>query len=259
MSARITVLESHDRVLRDHFEAHKGGHERAAVVLFRRLSVTVPGLADSDRFVSVEVLPFLDEWITSSSSTHVAFETRNLREFFRRCKEEALVFGFVHNHPTGFADFSQIDEDNERTLLQALTNRNGAETSLVALVLINGAWKGRVRHGRHPEVPRRARHVIVPGRPVQVHAMEARVADDAFLARQVAAFGRPFVCMMSSLRAAVVGAGGTGSPTVTLLARSGIGELVLIDPDRLERSNLNRVRGARAADVGENKAAILGC
>jgi ribosomal protein S27AE len=55
----------------------------------------------------------------------------------------------------------------------------------------------------------------------------------------------------------VIGIGGTGSPTATLLARSGIGELVLIDPDDLEESNLNRVRGAKRSDVGLNKASVL--
>jgi molybdopterin-synthase adenylyltransferase len=257
MGARITLLESHERSLRGHLEAHRAGHERAAVVLFRRIVAVVPGLAESDRYVSVEVHPFLKEWITSSSNSHIAFETRPLRDFFRRCKEEGLVFGFVHNHPTGFPDFSDVDEENERMLLSALTNRNGKDTSLVGLLLVGGAWKARTRRGIDPSAPQPARHVIVTGRPLQIHVAEDKEVHDEYFARQIAAFGKPFVRMMSALRGAVVGGGGTGSPTATLLARSGIGELVIIDPDRLDKSNLNRVRGARTADVNENKARIL--
>ena len=258
MRPRLTLLESHDRALRKHLEGHLVSHERAAVVLFRRLALKVPGLADSDRFVSVEVHPFLDGWVTSSSTSHIAFETRHLREFFRRCKEEGLVFGFVHNHPRGYPDFSDVDEGNECTLVRALANRNGKALSFVALLLVNGAWKARVRRGADSGTSQMSRHVIVPGRPLQVHVQHNECeADDDYFARHVAAFGKPFVRMLASMRIGVVGAGGTGSPTATLLARSGVGELVLVDSDRLEKSNLNRVRGARTADVGDNKAGVL--
>ncbi|TIL93372.1 MAG: ThiF family adenylyltransferase, partial [Mesorhizobium sp.] len=37
----------------------------------------------------------------------------------------------------------------------------------------------------------------------------------------------------------------------------GVGELIIVDGDLLEDSNLNRVRGYRRCDVGESKAATL--
>jgi tRNA A37 threonylcarbamoyladenosine dehydratase len=77
------------------------------------------------------------------------------------------------------------------------------------------------------------------------------------LARQAAAFGRPFGHKFGSLRIGVVGCSETGSPTGTLLARNGAAELVFIDPDKIGKSNLNGVRGARKADVGSNKAKWL--
>jgi hypothetical protein len=92
---------------------------------------------------------------------------------------------------------------------------------------------------------------------MRIHLDETGDTDNELFARQAAAFGRPFVNKLQSLRVAVVGAGGTGSPVVTLLARAGVGEIVVIDGDDLERSNLNRVRGARASDIGKSKAGIL--
>jgi hypothetical protein len=77
------------------------------------------------------------------------------------------------------------------------------------------------------------------------------------LKRQEVAFGKPFNRKLRSLRVAVVGAGGTGSSIATLLARAGVGELIIIDGDNLDRTNLNRVRGYRADDVGKNKAKVL--
>ena len=254
---RITLLASQDKVLRAHFGSHAGGHERAAVVLLKRLSITAGNLPTSDRFIAVAVHPFEDAWVMSSSSSHIAFETRPLRDFFRRCEEEALVFGFAHNHPTGFPDFSDTDDANELTLLEAISNRNGCGVSLVALLWTQDTWKARVRTGLAPREAISARHVLVTDRPMRVYLASDVVRKDDAHARQAAAFGMPFVRTLQSLRVAVIGVGGTGSPTATLLARSGIGELILIDPDDLEQSNLNRVRGAARPDVGKNKAVIL--
>lgn len=254
---RITLLASQDKFLREHLDSHASGHERAAVVLFKRLSIAAGGLPMSDRFVAVAIHPFDDTWVTESSPSHIAFETRHLRELFRRCEEESLVFGFAHNHPTGFPDFSETDDANELTLLEAISNRNGRDISLIGLLWTKNTWRARVRTGLAPKQVVSARHVLVTDRPMRVCLASAvRGKDDAH-ARQAAAFGTPFVHTLQSLRVAVIGVGGTGSPTATLLARSGIGELVLVDPDDLEQSNLNRVRGATRADVGKNKAAIL--
>ena len=255
---RITLLASQEKLLREHFGSHAAGDERAAVVLFKRLSITAGSLPKSDRYIAVAVHPFKDAWVTASSPSHIAFETQPLREFFRRCEEESLIFGFAHNHPTGFPNFSDTDDANELTLLEAIANRNGQGVSLVSLLWTQGVWKARVRTGLAPKESVSARHVAVTDRPVRVYRASAVGRKDDAYARQAAAFGMPFVDTLQSLRAAVVGVGGTGSPTATLLARSGIGELVLIDPDKLEESNLNRVRGAARSDVGENKAEILG-
>jgi hypothetical protein len=254
---RVTLLASQERTLREYFSAHGAGHERAAVVLFRRLSVALEGLPASDRYLAVSVHPFEEGWIRDSSASHIAFDTAPFREFYRRCEENALVFGFAHSHPTGFPRFSETDDANESTLLRAIANRNGKAVSFVALLWAGGSWKARVRNNllREQAVP--ARHVLVADRPLQVYGENAHQHADGAYARQSAAFGHTFVETLQTLRVAVVGVGGTGSPTATLLARSGVGELVLIDPDSLEESNLNRVRGFRRADVGENKARVL--
>jgi hypothetical protein len=253
---RITLLASQDKLLREYFASHAHGHERAAAILFKRLSVTVGDLPRSDRYVAMSVHPFETHWVTSSSPAHVAFDTHHLRELFRQCEERSLVFGFAHNHPTGVPAFSDTDDHNELTLLQAVANRNGREVSLVALLWAQDTWKGRTRNAIEPTRAVAARHVLVTDRPIRLYRDNSSGTTADALARQTAAFGKLFVDNLRSLRVAVVGLGGTGSPTVTLLARSGVGELILIDPDDLEESNLNRVRGAARSDVGTNKAQL---
>lgn len=253
--ARVTFLGSQHEALTEFLGAHPDGHEKAAIVLFRRLHLPVEGLEDSDRYIAQEIIPFDDAWVTGSSPAHIAFTLTPLRELFRRCEDEGLVFGFVHNHPQGPAEFSAIDEDNELTLLNAIRNRNGPDITFVSMLWVDGQWLARTRRARTPEVAIPVRHTVVIGRRLQLYGYRESSSDHSEVqARQAAAFGRPFVDMLQSLRVAVVGCGGTGSPLATLLARSGIGELVLIDADDLEKSNLNRVRGLRTNDVGENKA-----
>jgi len=254
--ARITILCSLEASLTSFLDRHALGHERGAIILFRRLHLAVPGLEESDRYLAIEFIPFEDSWVTGSSGAHVAFELKHFREIFRRCDEESLVFGFVHNHPRGPSEFSQTDDANEETLVTALKNRNGTHIHFVALLWSRGVWKARVRHGGAPHFAEPARHVLIVGRPLKVH-LNTEPREDELFARQAAAFGQPFVSELKSLRVAVVGAGGTGSPTIILLARAGVGEIVVIDGDKLERSNLNRVRGAGVADVGKNKAQVL--
>ncbi len=59
---------------------------------------------------------------------------------------------------------------------------------------------------------------------------------------------------LAAARVAVVGAGGLGAPAATYLAAAGVGHLVIIDGDRVERSNLQRQPVHRDEDVGRPKA-----
>jgi len=59
-------------------------------------------------------------------------------------------------------------------------------------------------------------------------------------------------------RIAVIGLGGVGSHAALALARSGIGELLLVDFDPVTSSSLNRSPVAGPDDVGKPKATVLG-
>lgn len=55
--------------------------------------------------------------------------------------------------------------------------------------------------------------------------------------------------ILADLTVGVVGCGGVGSILSEHLARLGVGELVLVDFDRLEDANFNRAQGARQIDI----------
>jgi molybdopterin/thiamine biosynthesis adenylyltransferase len=54
----------------------------------------------------------------------------------------------------------------------------------------------------------------------------------------------------------VIGCGGIGGETIEMLARMGIGELILVDEDAFDLSNLNRQTLASIADLGLDKSAV---
>lgn len=66
--------------------------------------------------------------------------------------------------------------------------------------------------------------------------------------RQIRLFGTEGQSRIQNVRVAVVGAGGLGSHVIQQLAFLGVGCLTIIDPDELEKSNLNRLIGARHDD-----------
>jgi len=74
--------------------------------------------------------------------------------------------------------------------------------------------------------------------------------------RQVLAFGSDGQRRLESLHIGVVGVGGTGSVVGQQLAYLGARAITLIDPDVIEESNLNRVVGATATDVGRPKVDV---
>jgi len=256
-SPRLTLLQSHSSALEAHLDTPDGECERAAVVLFKRISHRVEGMANSDRFISMEVIIVPDDWIVDSSPVNIRIRTENLREIYRRCNEENLVFGFAHSHSSRFTYFSDTDAHNEISLLTAICNRNGEESSFVALLRVNQTWEARVRYGDAPRLALDARHIIVLGSALQMHGVHSNDETSDSSARQEAAFGKPFVHKLNRLRVGIIGCSGTGSPTAIQLARGGVLELILIDPKSLKRSNLNRVCGSTTENIGVNKAVAL--
>jgi tRNA A37 threonylcarbamoyladenosine dehydratase len=55
----------------------------------------------------------------------------------------------------------------------------------------------------------------------------------------------------------VIGVGGVGSWAVEALARSGIGEITMIDMDVVSESNINRQLPAMSSTLGKDKTAVL--
>jgi molybdopterin/thiamine biosynthesis adenylyltransferase len=79
----------------------------------------------------------------------------------------------------------------------------------------------------------------VSGRKIEIMALEHGVVPERY-ARNMKTFSPQDQVALLKSRVGVVGLGGLGGAVVEILARVGIGTLVLIDGDTFEESNLNR-------------------
>ncbi len=200
------------------------------------------------RLTSYEVVPIPPSAGDSASATHITWSTNSFVKLLRRARAENLVAGIIHTHPAGPVAFSEQDDGNERDLLRLARNRNGAETDLLSMLWAKNS-ELRARLWEHPKQPTDADAVTIVGQLLKFHyRATASMALEAF-ARQSLAFGPKLTAQLRQLRIAVVGCGGTGSATAVLLARLGVGNLLLIDEDIVDVTNLNRLHGATRADA----------
>ena len=71
--------------------------------------------------------------------------------------------------------------------------------------------------------------------------------------RSVLALGESSFSRLSSAKVAVLGVGGVGGWCAESLVRAGVGKIMIVDPDRVAPSNINRQIVATTETVGELK------
>lgn len=176
--------------------------------------------------------------------------------FVARISKAAKVNGwslvFVHTHLGRLAPvFSGRDDRGENVLAEFLSRR-GAIGPHAALVMSSGGCNARLL-GRHKglSVTSLGTKRIVEYDPELDQAQYSPVFD-----RQVRAFGTNGQKRLQRLRVAIVGLGGTGSIVAQQLVHLGVRKFILVDPDFVEDTNLNRVVGATRADVGKSKVSV---
>lgn len=260
MKYTLTILEEHRQEL-ESLVLKDDGFERPALLLCCRsfISNDIWDGGAELRFLSKKVIPIPESEIISNDETQVKWETEMFRKTLKLAEKEDLSICLVHSHPAKANRFSEVDDKNERELVQTIFNRNDKPDTHLSLV---------ITHDRHFFA--RAWDKKVVDKPIQlIRCLGDRFEffyDGKFSAltreefhRQQLAFGKTLNNDLSKLRIAVIGCGATGSCTAHLLARLGVGQLLLIDNDLVERTNLSRLYGANGsdADAGRSKAYVL--
>lgn len=204
-----------------------------------------------------------DIWLAEDGSDHRLGDQGHLtlgaafiHRCVTRCRDQRLVYLSVHNHGgQGSVAFSRVDwASHERGYGALLDIAEGMPVG--ALVLAQGAaevdlWNPDGSRGALKQTrvlgPGVERLYANAGVRASVEGDSERVPEN--YARQALFLGPSGQALFRRAKVAVVGLGGVGSLISEYLARLGVGSLVLIDPDRLEASNISRVVGARSTDL----------
>jgi proteasome lid subunit RPN8/RPN11 len=158
----------------------------------------------------------------------------------------------IHSHPGGLYAFSHADDESDHLVMGAL--RRGTDRLAGSAVMVpSGAVRARVYESDHEAVPLDL--VMVAGPDLLTYWEEnATVAGPkgppmAFTSGMRAWLSRMTVC--------VIGVSGTGSIVAEQLARLGVGEIILIDFDKIEDRNLNRILNSSLTDIGSLKVEMF--
>jgi molybdopterin/thiamine biosynthesis adenylyltransferase len=166
-----------------------------------------------------------------------------------RCRAAGLVYLAIHNHGgDDRVDFSEDDLASQQRGYPALLDI--LEGPVGALVFASNAMAGRLwlAADRVEE--------ILEARVLDTSIQWLRPAPRSVSRRRAAAYDRQARLfgdrgqdLLSRLTVGIIGAGGAGSLLVEYLARLGIGRFVIIDPERLDPTNVPRVTGATSWDA----------
>lgn len=228
--------------------------EAAALLLAARA-----GKGEDTRLLVREYFPVPPEGYQAQERLRVVIDPSFIMPLLKKARREQLSLVLTHTHP--FAErayFSPVDDEGEQILMPVFFSRTG-DSPHGALLLTTNDAAARIWTSRE-SVPKRLSPVVEVGRNVRIYDSQRLQAAASELLqkfdRSVRALGREGQATLASLSIGVVGLGGMGSVVTEQLAHLGVGGLVLLDPDRLEETNLNRVVGATRKDLGRPKVEI---
>ncbi len=161
-------------------------------------------------------------------------------------EEESLWVVHFHTHPWDQPpEFSTTDTVQERARAVALHRAMGV--GLGSVVFNQSVTRHSARLWRADRCqPLEMSSALSLD---QTPAYDSTPKKDAQFDRQVRAFGIELQARLQRLRVGIVGLGGLGGEISVKLAHLGVRQFVLVDPDRVQRSNLNRLPGATLDDV----------
>lgn len=176
-----------------------------------------------------------------------------LDTYLDACSEGRQSLILIHSHPTGYPDFSRLDDESDASLMPYLYpyDRTGPGGDLfhgTAIMLPDGAVKARLYCG-----DMRAHPVDL----VAIYGDDLRLCWNRMpSAPHPMAFRPAMREELARLSIAVIGLSGTGSIVAEQLLRLGVGEIVAIDDDVVEDKNLNRILNSTQADAREARLKV---
>ena len=206
-----------------------------------------------ERLVVREVQGIPYDQCSERTATRITWSPEYVAPMLDRAAEEGLSVVKVHSHPSGCPAFSPTDDDGDARLLPMV--RGWVEADIAhgsAVMLPGGVMFGRVLRSGGALEPIDC--IAVAGDNLDFwYADSGGAGVPGFVASRGQVFGEGTIERMRRLSIAVVGASGTGSPVIEQLQRLCVGELVIVDDDRMEGRNVIRVPNSTMQDVDDRR------
>lgn len=244
---QLTLRADHARVLADLLFSRRDS-ESAAYLL-----CGVSTGEESTRLLSHAVVPVDDSHYARRTADGLTIVSQSFVPVVKRARCQGMAFLLVHSHPNGPLGFSRQDDTEETALFAAVHGRAPGRPHGSLVLTAPDEFAGRVWQSDGTTVP--IRRVTVVGDRLRVLGGNASDVPP-FFERQVRAFGPEIQRLLGALTVGVVGAGGTGSASFEQLLRLGVGRILVIDDDRFDVTNVNRVYGSRLGDSDRPKVEI---
>lgn len=250
MRNEIRITSAQWQELRQHLLADHLEH--AAVLICGTIATS------SSRLMLVrQVVPLAEADLIDHGELHLSVSPVTIARLAKRAAQAAGSIIICHSHPfPGPVAPSVLDLQTEAQLCgRALAGRLHPRPVGSLIVGPDGA-SARFYVGEHDKS---TATVQIIGETITVlrPAGPGPDGEEHAFDRQIRAWGADGQEAIGASRVVIVGTGGTGSHVLTQLAHLGVRNLLLIDPDHVEASNLPRLIGATPADVGSLKADVL--
>jgi hypothetical protein len=242
MKYNLSFSGKHYEILKQHLFPGDG-NEAVAVALCGRYKSM-----DQTKFLVHKLIPIPYENCKIRESDLITWSTEIIIPYLIEASKKGLAILKIHSHPTGYRFFSATDTKSDLELFESVFGwMDDEEPHVSAIMLPNGEISGRVF------MPNLKSYIIdkisIIGDDLIFFGKKDIRNIDEFEKRTEQAFGSGTTRKMKQLKIAVVGCSGTGSPVIEQLARLGVGHIVLVDPDKIEEKNLNRILNSSMADA----------
>ncbi|MFC4227678.1 ThiF family adenylyltransferase [Hoeflea alexandrii] len=159
-------------------------------------------------------------------------------------ENEGLVIVLLHSHPGGWLEFSHVDDESDARVIPGIFEAFG-DFHGSAIMTPDGAIRARLYS---PDMFCESVDLVtVAGDEIRYFWSDG--INHGMLPERPIAFTRGMTAEFGRLSAAVIGVSGTGSIVAELLARMGVADTLLVDPDRIEWKNINRILYSTTADA----------
>lgn len=214
------------------------------------------------RFIAKEVHPISSSDLLIQDCDLLSIPSNSFVPILKRANDSKHCFFLVHSHPQYYPDFSPADDREEPKLFRS------------AYIRIEGGIHGSLVFNSPSSVAARVwlenedELIAKPIDSIRIlgHRYKIITSNNNFVSasgsneifdRQVRVFGPDLQKTLQRLTIGVVGCGGTGSATLELLARLGVGKIIAFDHDTVEDTNITRIHGSKKADVGNLKVHLM--